>query len=296
MFGAIYVFGKYPCQYSEEMDPVALTPDGGLKKIILREGSGECPPINSKVQVHYVGTLHPSGQKFDSSRDRKDFFNFTLGINQVIKGWDIGVASMKVGELCELYCEPMYGYGAAGAPPSIPPNSVLKFEVELFGFEVEPTEPLDILEYAEQLKLKGNQALKQENPLLASQHYQKALSKITTSCEKDEQIGKAIITLKCNLLVNMALAKYKLNAFGDSETFAKQALKIDATNEKAIYRLAAAQNGQCNYDVAIDTLKEGLSQDCLSKSESLHQLLLVSNGLKKQAKEAEKKMYSKMFP
>jgi FKBP-type peptidyl-prolyl cis-trans isomerase len=88
---------------------VSITPDGQLKKRILRQGSGASPVAGSKVRVHYVGTLHPSGEKFDSSRDRNDMFEFNLGKGQVIRGWDEGVATMKVGELAELLCPPEYG-------------------------------------------------------------------------------------------------------------------------------------------------------------------------------------------
>lgn len=89
-----------------------------------------------KVFVHYVGTLL-DGTQFDSSRDRGDKFSFELGKGQVIKAWDIGVATMKIGEICQLICKPEYAYGAAGSPPKIPPNATLVFQVELFEFHGE---------------------------------------------------------------------------------------------------------------------------------------------------------------
>ncbi|KAM7414489.1 hypothetical protein PAMA_019350 [Pampus argenteus] len=89
-----------------------------------------------KVFVHYVGTLL-DGTVFDSSRDRGDMFSFELGKGQVIKAWDIGVATMKVGELCQLICKPECAYGSAGSPPKIPPDATLIFEVELFDFQGE---------------------------------------------------------------------------------------------------------------------------------------------------------------
>lgn len=111
--------------------------DGGVHKEILREGAGaDGPNTGDTVYVHYTGTLL-TGEKFDSSRDRGDQFTFTLGKGQVIKGWDVGVASMKRGELCNLICSSEYAYGERGSPPSIPPKATLCFEVELFDWKGE---------------------------------------------------------------------------------------------------------------------------------------------------------------
>merc|ERR1719238_1465437 len=81
--------------------------------------------------MHYRGTLHEDGSEFDSSYDRGEPLSFTLGSGQVIKGWDQGLLGMCVGEKRKLVIPPELGYGATGAPPKIPGNSVLIFEVEL---------------------------------------------------------------------------------------------------------------------------------------------------------------------
>ena len=102
----------------------------GLQLDDLRPGTGAEARSGNNVTVHYVGTL-TDGTKFDSSRDRGKGFSFKLGAGQVIKGWDQGVAGMKVGQLRKLTIPPELAYGTRGFPPVIPPNSTLVFEVEL---------------------------------------------------------------------------------------------------------------------------------------------------------------------
>jgi FKBP-type peptidyl-prolyl cis-trans isomerase len=98
----------------------------------LREGTGTEAQAGKNVTVHYVGTLI-DGTKFDSSRDRGKGFSFKLGGGQVIKGWDQGVAGMKIGGLRKLTIAPELAYGDRGFPPVIPPRSTLVFEVELLS-------------------------------------------------------------------------------------------------------------------------------------------------------------------
>lgn len=118
-------------------EDISPNKDGGVLKEILKEGHGDERPFpNDKVSVHYVGTLL-DGSKFDSSRDRGERFEFTIGEGSVIKAWDIGVATMKRGELCRLICKSEYAYGERGSGEKIPPNSTLIFEVELFDFHGE---------------------------------------------------------------------------------------------------------------------------------------------------------------
>ena len=95
-------------------------------------GNGREAKAGDSVKVHYTGTLM-SGKKFDSSRDRGDPFEFKLGAGQVIKGWDQGVAGMKVGGKRKLVIPYDLAYGEAGHPPDIPAKSALKFDVELIA-------------------------------------------------------------------------------------------------------------------------------------------------------------------
>ena len=107
------------------------TPSGLVIEELL-VGSGAAAAAGQKVTVHYTGWL-TDGKKFDSSKDRGDPFVFPLGRGQVIKGWDEGVAGMKVGGRRKLTIPPSLGYGARGAGGVIPPNATLLFEVELLA-------------------------------------------------------------------------------------------------------------------------------------------------------------------
>ncbi len=102
----------------------------GLKYKVIVAGTGASPKAGQTVVVHYTGTLE-DGTKFDSSRDRNDPFKFKLGAGQVIKGWDEGLALMRVGDRYTLIIPPDLGYGARGAGGVIPANATLIFDVEL---------------------------------------------------------------------------------------------------------------------------------------------------------------------
>jgi len=110
----------------------------GLKYTDTKAGDGATAASGNKVSVHYTGWLYNNGAKgakFDSSVDRGQPFQFTLGAHQVIAGWDEGVAGMKVGGKRTLIIPPELGYGARGAGGVIPPNATLMFDVELLGVQ-----------------------------------------------------------------------------------------------------------------------------------------------------------------
>jgi peptidylprolyl isomerase len=115
---------------SANEDQNVVTTPSGLKYVDEVEGDGATPEAGQTVYVHYTGTLE-DGSKFDSSRDRNRPFSFRLGAGQVIKGWDEGISTMKVGGQRRLIIPPDLGYGARGAGGVIPPNATLIFDVEL---------------------------------------------------------------------------------------------------------------------------------------------------------------------
>jgi len=110
------------------------TTSSGLTYQDLAEGDGAEAAKGMQVSVHYTGWLM-DGTKFDSSKDRNEPFDFPLGAGHVIRGWDEGVAGMKVGGKRKLTIPPSLGYGARGAGGVIPPNATLQFEVELLAVD-----------------------------------------------------------------------------------------------------------------------------------------------------------------
>ena len=113
-----------------------ITTPTGLQYEDTTEGTGPVATKGQRVTVHYTGWLYNNatqGAKFDSSKDRNDPFVFHLGAGMVIRGWDEGVAGMKVGGTRTLVIPAELGYGARGAGGVIPPNATLKFDVELLG-------------------------------------------------------------------------------------------------------------------------------------------------------------------
>jgi len=112
--------------------------DSGLQYWEIRVGTGQVAKDGDHVKVHYTGWL-TTGKKFDSSVDAHSPFDFTIGKGEVIKGWDEGIAGMKVGGKRQLRIPPELAYGAAGSPPVIPANATLIFDVQLLGIITAPS-------------------------------------------------------------------------------------------------------------------------------------------------------------
>ncbi len=127
--------GALALSESADAQNVVTTPSG-LKYIDVKVGTGASPRTGQTCVMHYTGWLYENGkkgEKFDSSVDRGEPFEFKIGMGQVIRGWDEGVATMKVGGKRTLIIPPALGYGARGAGGVIPPNATLLFDVDLLA-------------------------------------------------------------------------------------------------------------------------------------------------------------------
>jgi len=135
---ALAILAAMPLERSDAATNQVIEMPNGLKYTDTKAGDGATAASGNKVSVHYTGWLYNNGAKgakFDSSVDRGQPFQFTLGAYQVIAGWDEGVAGMKVGGKRTLIIPPELGYGARGAGGVIPPNATLMFDVELLGVQ-----------------------------------------------------------------------------------------------------------------------------------------------------------------
>ena len=158
---------------------------------LLYTGAAGPPPNGCVVTAHYTGTLESDGSKFDSSRDRGKPFEFTIGASQVIRGWDEGFASMKVGEKAKLAIRADYGYGDRSMGEKIPANSNLIFDVELLGFKEKEKskwdmEPEERLAEAKKKKEEGTKEFTSGNTTTAAELYKAAADLVDENSEQAE--------------------------------------------------------------------------------------------------------------
>ena len=237
---------------------VALDETNNVYKKITTPGTGAKPTrAGTNVVVHYTGSLFTNGEVFDSSVTRGDPFEFQIGKGMVIKGWDVGIASMQIGEHAELLIKPEYGYGAQGSPPKIPGDSVLVFKVEMISFD-ESTAELTIPEKiakATESKDKGNTDFKASSFEKAQKSYQAGLKYLETTFGADAEDGEIIKNLKVSLHSNLAAVQLKLNEAAAALKNCQAVLDIESSHPKALYRLVQAQSLLGQYDEAIKSLE-----------------------------------------
>lgn len=238
---------------------IDVSGDGGIKKKILKAAPEDAtsPEPGSEVRAHYTGTLEADGSKFDSSRDRGQVFKFRIGQGQVIRAWDLGFATMKVGEHAILRCEKDYAYGDGGSPPKIPPMATLLFDVELLGWEHPPKQKWEMstvekLEKARELKAEGTAKFQAKSWALAAAAYDDAtdyVSELLGLSEEDEEDGdeaakgagdeaSALFTSCCG---NAAQCYINLLDYPSAIASAAKVLEKEPENVKALYRRGLAR-------------------------------------------------------
>ena len=188
--------------------------------------------------MHYTGKLD-NGEVFDSSKTSLKTFKFVLGKGTVIKGWDIGVKTMKIGEIADFKLNPYYGYGERGSPPKIPANSNLNFEVELLNFKQKQKakwelDPPEKLFQAQKFKDDGVTLFKEKKFKEACEKFEEGYSYI-------ENLGSFEITneiseKRSNLLLNSANCYNNLKDYKNTILNCDKALKIKENPKCYYYR------------------------------------------------------------
>ncbi|KAI9366187.1 hypothetical protein DFJ73DRAFT_755833 [Zopfochytrium polystomum] len=266
---------------------VPITEDGNLAKRVISEApqsedGGDLPliAVGSTVSVHYTGFLHPSGKKFDSSRDRGQPLKFNIGRGQVISGWELGIVTMRVGERAELMCGPDYAYGESGNPPTIPSNATLMFDVE-------------VVEYAQLLKETGNSQFKSGDFKTAGNTYKLALDRLAYTWGANPLETREITALKLALNLNMAAAWIKTGDLRFALEACNRALAIQPENIKAMFRMAQAHAGLSHFEQAITALQK--AQEIDPDDPSILKEIAKVMEMKKALSAKEKRVYQAMF-
>lgn len=234
-----------------------ISGDGGLLKKVLKEGTGDVPKEGDEIRAHYTGKLD-DGSVFDSSVSRGKEFKFTLGRRNVIKGWDVGFATMRAGEKAVLKCRADYAYGDSPPGSTIPPNATLTFDVELLGFGPKKKEKYQMseeekLNEANTLKEAGTVAFKDGRFEEAGIKYLDAVNMLEGFTDQDA------LLISCQL--NSAQAHINCKQYPTAITSATAVLSKDPNNVKALYRRAVAYNHTGRPEEAIEDLKIALELD-----------------------------------
>ncbi|KAL7543044.1 hypothetical protein ACHAXR_012345 [Thalassiosira sp. AJA248-18] len=284
---------------------VSVAQDGGIMKTIIEAAPEDAagPPIPfSEVTAHYTGTLESDGSKFDSSRDRGKPFKFTIGQGQVIKGWDEGFASMKVGEKAKLVIRSDYGYGSQSMGANIPANSNLVFDVELLGFQEKEKakyemSPEERMEKASKLKEEGTKEFMSGNHSIAAELYKKAADLVVDDGESEEPLPDEEKDMYVKCWGNAAMCYVKAKDWPDVISCCNKVLEKAPeeakTNIKVLYRrgLAKMQTGELKLAKADLMAAYGID----SKNKDVRKAIQELKVKNAEAKKKEKAQFGGIF-
>jgi hypothetical protein len=276
---------KSTIQMKKTKNTIYLTEDNNVEKYIITKGNDTYPEIGQIVKVHYTGSLLDN-TKFDSSLDRNQEFEFKLGEENIIELWNIALPTMCKGEKAVITGSSKYCYRDLDMP-KIPPNSTLKFTIELLDFFDAPKtmEELTTEEkttFLNDYKTLGKNAFLNNDLQSAIKHYTTAQS-YAENLDSEEKI---------NIYNNLSLITYRLKDYVNSLHYADLAYNIENKNTKTLFRLATANFNLSNYDTTIQSCNELLSFD---NNIEIRKLLKECKHKKKLEHEKSKTMYQKMF-
>ncbi|KAL4438419.1 hypothetical protein ABPG74_009458 [Tetrahymena malaccensis] len=272
---------------------INITEDGGITKQILQQGEGdELPQAGQTVDVLYTGKLL-DGTVFDSNTNRDDPFSFTIGKGQVIKGWDLGVATMKRGEKAILTCTAPNAYGETGSPPRIPANATLQFEVELIDFRERTKTKWDYsleerVEIAKKYKDDGNDAFKKGDLEEADVLYDQCIDYV----DFGEDVNGSL-ELKFTAYLNQATVYNKQKKWDKAIKNCTIVIEKQPKNVKAYFRRGTARMNYGFLDEAKADFQKAQELDP-SNAEVINSLKIVAQK-QKEANEKQKKMWGGLF-
>ncbi|NXW83256.1 FKBP6 isomerase, partial [Alopecoenas beccarii] len=245
-----------------------LSGDGGVCKVELRPGRGQPVPPGASVAVKYSGYLERWDEPFCTNCHSKNPGLMKLGKDITLSGLEIGLLTMKTGEVARFVFTPHYAYGRQGCPPLIPPNATVVFEVEVLDFldsaesdtffeltpEQQDTFPLQkVLKVADTERKFGNYLYRKEHFKDAKDRYKRAFSVLGRSpCSEAEQCQ--VDASKLLVLLNLSLIYLKLERPAQALAYGEKALEIDHRNAKALFRCGQACLCMTEYEKARDFL------------------------------------------
>jgi peptidylprolyl isomerase len=277
---------------SAPQQPTKCCEDGGVVKVILEEGTGDAlPQHNNEVDVNYWGRLE-DGTEFDKNEDQDEPFQFFIGTEEIIKGWNVAVPTMKRGEKARFTIKSDYAYGAAGSPPSIPANATLVFDIKLIDFrEREKSKwdytPEERVPLAKEMKETGNEFFKAKNFEAAEKEYAKALDYLEFVKEPE------VKDIETAIRSNLALVYMKLNNHKEAVKVSQKCIQADPKYIKGYFRLATAFLELKDYRSAMDASKAGIEHD--SANADLREIFKKAQQALKDETTKEKNIYQKMF-
>uniref|UniRef100_A0A670JP89 peptidylprolyl isomerase n=1 Tax=Podarcis muralis TaxID=64176 RepID=A0A670JP89_PODMU len=246
----------------------------GVLKEIIRAGSGETVPPDASILVKFSGYLEHMDRPFDTNCYRRNHRLMKLGEDITLGGMEIGLLTMKKGELARFLFKPRYAFGAAGCPPLIPPNATVLFEIELLDFldsaesdeffnltpEQQAQFPLQkVLKVAETEREFGNYLFRQEHFMDARERYKRASSLLLrVNAEEAEQVR--VDAAKILVFLNLSFTYLKLEQPARALAYGEKALKLDEKNAKALFRCAQACFSLAEYERARDFLVKAQKQ------------------------------------